>query len=501
MRLDQISDVIIVGGGNAALCAALAASETGATVTLLEKAPEHLRGGNSYFTGGLFRFAYDGINDIIDLIPSITASEQECIDVGTYPYGQFYEDVMRVTEGLSDPTLIQQLTSNSYPTMKWLSERGQKWILAYGRQAFKIDGVMKFWGGLIVEAVGGGQGLSDRCFDLAKRAGVGILYQTKATSLIQNNTGRIIGVTTKDDNGYRDIGTNAVILACGGFESNAEMRTRYLGPGWELAKVRGTQFNTGDGIRMALDIGAMSYGHWSGCHSVAWDLNAPPYGDRNIADLFQKHSYPFGIIVNVKGERFVDEGADFRNYTYAKYGKEILNQPQRVAFQIFDDKTKHLLRDEYHIPQTSVIKAQTVEDLADGLGIGKEGLIETVRTFNQAINEKTFDPTILDGKGTSGIHPPKSNWALPIDKPPYLGYAVTCGITFTFGGLKINNRAQVLDTEENPLPGLYAAGELIGGLFYNNYPGGAGLMSGSVFGKIAGYSAGQDIMQFLNRTI
>ena len=203
----------------------------------------------------------------------------------------------------------------------------------------------------------------------------------------------------------------------------------------------------------------------------------------------------------MKGERFVDEGADFRNYTYAKYGKEILNQPQRVAFQIFDDKTKHLLRDEYHIPQTSVIKAQTVENLADGLGIGKEGLIETVRTFNQAINERTFDPTILDGKGTSGIHPPKSNWALPIDKPPYLGYAVTCGITFTFGGLKINNRAQVLDTEENPLPGLYAAGELIGGLFYNNYPGGAGLMSGSVFGKIAGYSAGQDIMQFLNRTI
>ena len=173
--------------------------------------------------------------------------------------------------------------------------------------------------------------------------------------------------------GYRDIKTKAVVLACGGFESNAEMRTRYLGPGWELAKVRGTQFNTGDGIRMALDIGAQSYGHWSGCHAVAWDMNAPPFGDRNIADLFQKHSYPFGLIVNVEGRRFVDEGADLRNYTYAKYGKEILAQPQRVAFQLFDQKTKHLLRDEYFIPQASVVEANSVEALADGLGIDAEG--------------------------------------------------------------------------------------------------------------------------------
>lgn len=494
MPLDQVSDVVIVGGGNAALCAALAASEAGSTVTLLEKAPEHLRGGNSYFTGGLFRFAYNGIDDIVDLIPNITVSEKKSIDVGDYPYNKFYEDVMRVTDGLSDPALIQTLVTKSYPTMKWLGDKGVDWILSYGRQAFNIDGVMKFWGGLIVEAVGGGQGLSDRCFDLAKNSGIEILYQTKATRLIQDNTGRVIGIRIKDINGFRDIGTNAVVLASGGFESNAEMRTRYLGPGWELAKVRGTQFNTGDGINMALNIGAMPYGHWSGCHSVAWDLNAPPYGDRNIADLFQKHSYPFGIIVNIEGERFVDEGADFRNYTYAKYGRKILTQPQRTAFQIFDDKTKHLLRDEYHIPQTSVVEAQTIENLADGLGIDKDGLTETVRIFNQATNDGTFNPTILDAKNTQGIYPPKSNWALPIDKPPYLGYAVTCGITFTFGGLKINNRAQVVDTEDIPIPGLYAAGELIGGLFYNNYPGGSGLMSGSVFGKIAGDSAGQDIV-------
>jgi tricarballylate dehydrogenase len=285
-----------------------------------------------------------------------------------------------------------------------------------------------------------------------------------------------------------------VVLACGGFEANSEMRARYLGPGWELAKVRGTRSNTGDGIRMALDIGAQPFGHWSGCHSVAWDLNAPPFGDRNVADLFQKHSYPFGIIVNVHGERFVDEGADFRNYTYAKYGCEILRQPGRAAFQIFDDKVRHLLRDEYFIPQASVVKANTVESLAEGLGVDRQRLTTTVRQFNRATQPGAFDPTALDGKRTEGIHPPKSNWAMPLDKPPFLGYAVTCGITFTFGGLKIDRRGRVLDGRDAPITGLYAAGELVGGLFYHNYPGGAGLMAGAVFGKIAGNSAARDAL-------
>ena len=185
----------------------------------------------------------------------------------------------------------------------------------------------------------------------------------------------------------------------------------------------------------------------------------------------------------------MDEGADFRNYTYAKYGKEILFQPQRAAFQIFDQKTKHLLRDEYHIPQVSMIESDTIEGVADGLSIDREGLVATVRDFNAAVQEGDYNPTALDGKRTAGIEPPKSNWALPIDSPPYLGFAVTCGITFTFGGLKIDGEGRVLDTEDAPIPGLYAAGELVGGLFYHNYPGGSGLMAGSVFGKIAGHHA------------
>ena len=489
MTAQEQFDVIVVGAGNAALSAALSATEHGASVAVLEKAPEYLRGGNSYFSGGLFRFVYNGIDDILEIIPDITEEERDNMDVGSYPHAKFYEDLMRVTEGLSDPELAQVLVGQSLPTMKWLQQQGVRWVLAYGRQSFRHEGKYRFWGGLIVEAVGAGKGLSDQEFEIAERRGVSIMYQTKADKLHIDVQGNINGITVRGPEGYREMRTRSVVLACGGFEANAEMRTRYLGQGWELAKVRGTKFNTGDGIRMALDIGAQSFGHWSGSHAVAWDMNAPPTGDRVIADLFQKHSYPFGLIVNVEGKRFVDEGADLRNYTYAKYGKEILKQPQRVAFQLFDQKVKHLLRDEYFIPQASLVEAGTIEELAEGMSVAPEALAATVRDYNAAVQPGEFNPTELDGKHTEGVEPPKSNWALTLDEPPYMGYAVTCGLTFTFGGLRINAQAQVQDTEDRLIPGLYAAGELTGGIFYNNYPGGSGLTVGAVFGKIAGEGA------------
>ena len=484
-------DVVVVGAGSAALNAALSAREQGSRVLVLEKAPEHLRGGNSYFTGGLFRFAYNGLEEIVNLLPNIGEEEQAKIDVGSYSNSDFYADVMRVTEGLSDPNLLQILVSESYPTMLWMRDQGVPWILAYGRQAFEHEGKLRFWGGLTVESVGGGKGLSDRLFELCHNAEIEVRYQSAATELKTSNNGEINGVVVKGPDGYELINCRSVVLACGGFEANAEMRTRYLGPGWELAKVRGTQYNTGEGIQMSLDIGAQSHGHWSGCHAVAWDLNAPPHGDRNVADLFQKHSYPFGLIVNVDGNRFVDEGADFRNYTYAKYGREILKQPQRAAFQLFDQKSKHLLRDEYFIQQATMVESDSIENLAEGLDINVPGLVKTITDYNASVQEGEFNPTNLDGKGTVGLTPPKSNWAQTFDSPPYMGYAVTCGITFTFGGLKIDTRCRVQDTSDVAIPGLYAAGELTGGLFYNNYPGGAGLMAGAVFGKIAGKEAAQ----------
>ena len=272
-----------------------------------------------------------------------------------------------------------------------------------------------------------------------------------------------------------------MVLAAGGFEANAEMRTRYLGQDWELARVRGTPYNTGDGIRMALDIGAQPWGHWSGCHAVQWDLNAPWHGDRKVGDNFQKHSYPLGLMVNLKGERFVDEGADFRNYTYVKFGRTVISQPRRTAFQIFDQKVVHLLREEYRIREVTKAEDQTIEGLARKLEIDVEGFVKTVdgRSTPRSCR-RTSIPAIKDGKGTKGITPPKSNWALPLDTPPYLGFAVTTGISFTFGGLHITSDAQVIDTELKPMRGLYAAGELVGGLFYHNYPGGSGLMAGGV---------------------
>ena len=402
-------DVIVVGAGNAAMTAAMSAAEQGASVLVLEKAPEYLRGGNSYFTGGLFRFAYENLEEVMDVVSELPTEEQGEIDVGSYPQAKFYDDVMRVTEGLSDPELVQALVSQSYPTMKWMKDQGIRFILAYGRQAFRHEGVLRFWGGLIVESVGAGVGLSDRQFELAKRIGIAVRYQSMGDRLHIDNKARITGLTIKNPDGFHDIHTKSIVLACGGFEANTEMRTRYLGAGWEMAKVRGTQFNTGDGINMALDIGAQSFGHWSGCHAVAWDLNAPPFGDRTIADLFQKHSYPFGIIVNVDGKRFVDEGADLRNYTYAKYGKEILYQPQRAAFQIFDEKNKHLLRDEYFIQQASVVRANTFEELADGLGINRDGFVQTVNEYNAAVQPGDYNPTALDGTGTKGITPTQNH--------------------------------------------------------------------------------------------
>ncbi len=488
-------DVVVVGAGNAALTAALAAQHAGAQVLVLEKAPEHLRGGNTYFTGGAIRFAYNGLEEVRRLVSDLSEEEADIMEVGSYPEPAFYDDLMRMSEVLADQELVDLLVRRSYDTMQWLHEKGISFVPTWGRQAFKVGDKHRFWGGLVLESVGGGKGLSDQLFDLAAGNQIEVRYETAATKLLEDTKGRVTGVTAKGPDGYADIAAKAVVLACGGFEANPEMRARYLGPGWELVKVRGVRFNTGDGIRMALEIGAQPYGHWSSCHAVAWDLNAPPFGSRTITDLYQKHSYPFGIIVNVHGQRFVDEGADFRNYTYAKYGRQILDQPQRVAFQLFDDKVKHLLRDEYRISQATMAQADTIEALAQAMDISPAGLTATVREFNAACQPGDFDPTVLDGVHTEGLTPPKSNWAQPLDTPPFLGYAVTCGITFTFGGVRINKRAQVLDSNETPIPGLYAAGELVGGLFYHNYPGGAGLMAGAVFGRLAGESSAADLRE------
>src|SRR3712207_1939522 len=235
---------------------------------------------------------------------------------------------------MSDPDLTELLITRSFDTLVWLVNKGVRFQPSYGRQSYKVEGgKYKFWGGLVAETWGGGAGLVDNELKACEREGIRIFYDTPALSLLTDDESRIRGAVAKQNGRKVEIASKAVVLACGGFEANAEMRTRYLGPGWDLAKVRGTRFNTGGGIKMALDIGAMPYGNWSGCHAVGWDYNAPEFGDLAVGDNFQKHSYPFAIMVNATGERFCDEGADFRNYTYAKYGREILNQPHQFAWQ------------------------------------------------------------------------------------------------------------------------------------------------------------------------
>ena len=483
-------DVVVIGGGNAAFCAALSARETVQRVLVLERSPEDEAGGNSRFTAGLMRVAYNGVEDLKRPIPDLSPEEIERTDFGTYTEDQFLDDMARVTEYRCDPDLTEILVKKSLDTVAWMRSKGVRFTAAWGRQAFNINGRFKFWGGLTVEAVGGGPGLVENLTNAAKKNGFEVWYEARATSLIADDDG-VKGVKVKVKGKTTEVFAKSVVLAGGGFQANPEMRARYLGPGWELAKVRGTRFNTGDVLKMAMDIGAAPTGNWSGCHAVAWERNAPEFGDLAVGDQFQKHSYPWGVYINAEGKRFVDEGADFRNYTYAKYGRVILNQPGQFAWQIFDAKMKPQLRDEYKIKQVTKVTANTLEELVKKLDdVNAEVALKELQDYNKAVQtDVPFNPNVKDGRGTKGLAIPKSNWANTLDTAPFEAYAVTCGITFTFGGLRITTDAQVLSTDGLPIPGLYAAGELVGGIFYFNYPGGTGLTNGAVFGKIAGASA------------
>lgn len=490
--MDKLStDVAIVGAGNAALCAALAAAEAGANVVVLEAAPESERGGNSAYTAGAMRTVYNGVADVRKLVPDLGDEDAKNTDFSSYSFDEYFDDMARVTQHRADPDLLEILVRHSLPTLEWMRRQGVRFQPSYGRQAFKVADRFKFWGGLAVETWGGGPGLVQALFDSAGRKGVRVIYAARARELMLSG-GRVEGVrATLRGGDTLEIAAGAVVLASGGFEANAEMRARYLGPGWDLAKVRGSRHNMGDGIQMALAVGAEPFGNWSGCHAVGWDMNAPPYGDLAVGDGFQKHSYPFGIMVNALGERFLDEGADFRNYTYAKYGRKILAQPNQFAWQIFDAKVTHLLRDEYRIREVTRVTADSIDDLVARMeGVDGARLAQTIGEFNAAVQmDVPFDPNVKDGRGTAGLEVAKSNWANPLDTPPYQAYGVTCGITFTFGGLHIDGTGRVLDVATDPIPGLYAAGELVGGLFYFNYPGGTGLTAGAVFGRRAGGAA------------
>lgn len=491
MRTEKDYDVIVVGGGNAALCAAISATHEGSRVLLLERAPEDERGGNSAFTDGKFRAVYNGLEDVKALVPDLTEDEIETSDFGEYTESDFFDDMARLTQYRTDPDLCELLVRNSRDALFWLKENGIRFMPNFGRQAYRVDGRFKFWGGTTLVVASGGPGLVEGLYRQAEKLGVDIRYEATVRDLIHDDVSGVTGVEVLMDGALRRVHARAVILACGGFEANAEWRARYLGPGWDLAKVRGSRFNTGDGLAMALDIGAQPMGHWSGCHATAWERYASDFGDLADTPQYQRHSYTFGIVVNTEGERFLDEGADFRNYTYAKYGHEVLKQPGQVAWQIYDGKVLHLLTDEYRTRLVTKVRADRIEDLVSQLDeINSEKLLNTITEYNAAVDPDTpFNANSKDGRSAKGLKVPRSNWANTIDTPPFEAYAVTCGITFTFGGVRINTEGQVINTNGRPIPGLFAAGEMVGGIFYFNYPGASGLTSGTVFGRIAGQHA------------
>lgn len=482
-------DVVVVGGGNAGFSAAHAAAQRGRRVILLECGEEELAGGNSYYTAGATRITHEGLDDLRDFIEP--DERHAATEVPVYTGHEYAQDLSKVTEGRNDPDLTAVLVAESHATLRWLSGLGLKYRLMYERQAYeRPDGSYLFWGGLHIGNVGGGEGLMADHTRVAGELGIEVRYGHKATQLIVED-GAVVGVSYENAAGDGKLRAESVVLAAGGFETNAEMRRKHLGEGWENAKVRGTPYNDGTLINAALEIGAVPGGDWTTCHSVQWDaFTGKNESNRELTNRLTRGGYPLGIIVNNEGKRFLDEGADFRNYTYAKYGAEILKQPGSVAFQVFDAAQRALLRsEEYDMPDISVESADTIEALAEKIGVDSGALTGTVSEFNASIDtDIPWDPTIKDGR-MAHVDPPKSNWAAPLEKGPFYAFAVTCGITFTFGGLKTDTHGRVLNGEGVPIEGLFACGEMLGGLFSGNYPGGTGLAAGMVFGRRAGQLA------------
>jgi len=484
-------DVVVVGGGNAAFAAAVSAKENGAKrVVVLEKAPEAQRGGNTHFSGAVFRHIY---NDVTELDRFVPDAEEKYpgfhAGVDPYPAEAFHEDLMRVTDGRSDPELAKILIEQSYDAMCWLQQSGRmKFELAHSVMGIRVGNRMKWPKGAIVRTVHEGVGLSQTWFETAAQMGIEIRYETSAVRLTQGETARVNGVVARGPDGFATLNSKAVVLACGGFETNPEWRLRYLGSPWDHAKVRGSNFNYGDGLKMALDIGAMPWGHWSGCHATPINAEAPDYGRRDLTDKTNRLSYSYGVMLNVEGKRWIDEGADFNSYTYAKYGGLILKQPRSLVYQIFDSKVLQMLEPRYSTSEP--FRSDTLEGLVRQLKLDHRQALDTLNAYNAAAGKGgPFNPAVLDGMHTDGIDPPKTNWAQKLDTPPYVSYPVTGGITFTFGGLKVTRDAQVVASDWKPMQGLYTCGEMVGGLFHYNYPLGTGLMSGAVFGRIAGRSA------------
>ncbi|KAF8908953.1 FAD/NAD-P-binding domain-containing protein [Gymnopilus junonius] len=452
------SIAVVVGSGHAGSYAGCK------KVLMIDKCPEDWFGGNGYFTAGAHRTVHAGLDDLLPLLempPS--ASEVERIDVAAYTAEDFAHDIQRLASGRADEQLVKALVQSSRETIKWLRERvGVNFTLSYNRQAYEVNGRIEFWGGMALSVKEGGKGLMESHARTLKEAGAEIWFEAKATGLIVNN-GEVGGIVLERR------GKNVRIKARSGFEASREMRTKYLGKEWVNARVRGTPYNTGDGFTLAQSVGAKMGGDWAGCHSTAWDANTRGLPELYLCKIWQ------GNFAAARG----------------------------YAFQIWDAKVlDHLRKEEYDDGVVKKAWAQSIEELADKLAgaewglTDKRQLVETIQVFNDAVKSSPrpeWNPAIKDGRSTQSheakLTIPKSNWALTIEEAPFMAVKVACGITFTFGGLAIDPQTA------GAIPGLFCTGEMVGGLFYGNYPGGSGLTAGAVFGRKAGKGAGERMGQ------
>ena len=485
-------DVIVVGGGGAGMCAALSAREHGARVLVLERAPQDKRGGNTAFASGTFRMVHHGADDIRKVVPDLTEQEIANTDFGEYTAEQYFDDLGRITQYHIDPDLADVLIHQSADTVHWLHKLGVRFLPNYGRQAFKIDGRFKFFGGSVIYANGGGEGLMEAHFKNAERLGIDVRYGARGVALLRGATrrrrrarrGRRRAARTSAPRPWCWRAAASRPTANGARAISARAGT------WRRCAAPASTPATASAWRSTSARSPTA----SGRAATPAPGSATPATSATVETRHNgfRHSYLYGIVVNADGKRFLDEGADFRNFTYAKYGRVILQQPGGYAWQVFDAQAKPLMRDEYKLRGATKVTADTLEDLATRMQDVDARRSSSRRCASSTPRSRATCrsiPTSRTAARTEGLEIDKTNWATALEQPPFEAYSVGCGITFTFGGLKIDNTGRVLDIEDAPLPGLYAAGELVGGIFYFNYPGATGLMSSAVFGRLAGRSA------------
>jgi tricarballylate dehydrogenase len=462
MDLSQTYDVVIAGGGNAALCAAITAARAGRSVIVVEGAPEFYRGGNTRHTRNV-RVAQDGS------APTMT---------GVYEPGEFYDDLQRVTGGQTDEKLARLTIERSSELISWLGEQGVKFGPPLGG-TLSLGRTNAFF-------LGGGRGELNSLYRMAEKLGVAQLYDSPVTAL-NIEDGFFTSLTIKTKEGLKEIRGRSLVAAAGGFEANIEWLKRYWGSAADNFLIRGTPYNRGAVLRMLLEKGVMATGDPTQCHAVAIDARAPRF-DGGIATRLD--SIIFGIVVNNKAERFYDEGEDLWPKRYAIWGRLIAQQPDQIAYSIIDAKSINLFMPSIFQP----ISAPSIGELADKLGLNRAALDHTVSDFNAAVQPGSFDHTKLDDCSTERLRIPKSHWARTIDQPPYYAYPLRPGITFTYLGVKVNQEGRMVMGSGQPAGNLFAAGEIMAGnVLGKGYLAGIGMTIGSVFGRIAGEGAARNV--------